>query len=183
MVHARPSPSRGRPVISPSGGNGRYDRGVTLTAACRVGRLIVIALLALPAVSSGAAAGGAVATPAPARVVSEVAAAVELARARFEARDLAGVLAWVSEGYRSGGLTKAGVREQLAAMFALYAQLRARVSVDRVELVDQAVWVYTTGEISGRLPVVGWVSVLTWQGEPEVARREPTGWRLFGFQD
>jgi hypothetical protein len=30
---------------------------------------------------------------------------------------------------------------------------------------------------------VGWVTVLTWQAEPEVARHEATGWRLFGFQD
>jgi hypothetical protein len=25
--------------------------------------------------------------------------------------------------------------------------------------------------------------VLSWQKEPEVARRLPTGWRLVGFQD
>jgi len=36
--------------------------------------------------------------------------------------------------------------------------------------------------VSGRLPLVGWVTVLTWQNEPEVARREDAGWRLFGFQ-
>jgi len=29
---------------------------------------------------------------------------------------------------------------------------------------------------------VGWVTVLTWQTEPEVGRREDAGWRLFGFQ-
>jgi hypothetical protein len=27
------------------------------------------------------------------------------------------------------------------------------------------------------------VTVLSWQDEPEVARREAAGWRLFGFQD
>jgi hypothetical protein len=27
------------------------------------------------------------------------------------------------------------------------------------------------------------MTVLTWQNEPEVARRESAGWRLFGFQD
>jgi hypothetical protein len=156
---------------------------MTLTSGRLVGLLILLVVLAPRASSSDAAGGRAVATPAPPRVVAEMASAVEQARARFEARDLAGVLAWISERYRSGGLTKAGVREQLAAMFALYPQLRAQVSIDRVDLVEEAAWVYTTGEISGRLPVLGWVSVLAWQGEPEVARREPTGWRLFGFQD
>jgi hypothetical protein len=145
--------------------------------------LLMMVVILMARASSADAAGGAVATPAPAHVAAEVSSAVERARGRFEARDLVGVMAWVSERYRSGGLTKAGVREQLAAMFALYPQLRARVSVDRVELVDQAAWVYTTGEISGRLPVVGWVSVLAWESEPEVARREAGGWRLFGFQD
>lgn len=124
-----------------------------------------------------------VATPAPPEVAAALRSAVELARARFETRDLAGVLASVSEQYRSNGMTKPAVRDQLNAMFALYPQLRARVMVDRVEMVGEVAWVYTTGEVSGRLPIVGWVTVLTWQAEPEVARREATGWRLFGFQD
>jgi hypothetical protein len=124
-----------------------------------------------------------VATPAPPEVAAALKSAVELARARFETRDLAGVLASVSEQYRSNGMTKPAVRDQLNAMFALYQQLRARVMVDRVEMVGEVAWVYTTGEVSGRLPIVGWVTVLTWQAEPEVARREATGWRLFGFQD
>jgi hypothetical protein len=124
-----------------------------------------------------------IATPAPAQVAAELRSAVEHARARFQARDLAGVLAWVSDQYRSAGMTKAVVREQLAAMFALYQQLQARVTVDRVDLVNGAIWVYTSGEVTGRLPLMGWVTVLAWQGEPEVARREAAGWRLFGFQD
>jgi hypothetical protein len=80
-------------------------------------------------------------------------------------------------------MTKAAVREQLAATFALHQQLRARVTLERVQLVAETAWVYTTGEVTGRLPIVGWVTVLSWQNEPEVARREGTGWRLFGFQD
>ena len=124
-----------------------------------------------------------VATPAAPEVTAELQRAVEHARARFELRDLAGVLTSVSERYRSGGMTKPAVRDQLNGMFALYQQLRARVTVDRVEMVGEDAWVYTTGEVSGRLPIVGWVTVLTWQGEPEVARREATVWRLFGFQD
>jgi hypothetical protein len=124
-----------------------------------------------------------VATPAPAHVVLELRGAVERARQQFEARDQAGILAAVSEQYRSGGITKAGLRDQLQAVFALYPQVRARVAVDRVDIVNGGAWVYTTGEVAGRLPIVGWVSVLAWQGEPEVARREATGWRLYGFQN
>lgn len=130
-----------------------------------------------------ARAGGARGSSGPARVGQRAGSVVERARQRFEARDAAGVLAHVSEQYRSGGLTKADLRQQLLAMFALYEVLRARVIIDNVQVVDGAVWVYTSGEVSGRLPFLGWVPVLTWQNEPEVARREDAGWRLFGFQN
>jgi hypothetical protein len=120
---------------------------------------------------------------APSELVSELRPVVDQARQRFEARDLAGVLAHVSEQYRSGGLTKADVRQQLLAIFSLYEVLRARVRIDNVQVADGVVWVYTSGEVTGRLPLMGWVSVLTWQNEPEVARREAAGWRLFGFQN
>jgi hypothetical protein len=124
-----------------------------------------------------------IAVPAAPAIVAEVSSLVETARQRFEARDAGGVLTFVSEQYRSSGFTKAGVRQQILAMLGLYQELRARVRVDGVDVVDGATWFYTTGEISGRLPLLGWVSVLTWQREPEVVRREPGGWRLFGFQD
>jgi hypothetical protein len=150
-------------------------------------RLAVLLLVCGVAPASGHALAPApppvVSTPAPAPVVTELQGAVERARQQFEARDRAGILASVSEQYRSSGMTKAALREQLNAMFALYPELRARVTVDRVEIVGAGAWVYTTGEVTGRLPLVGWVTVLTWQAEPEVARREATGWRLFGFQD
>jgi hypothetical protein len=129
-------------------------------------RLQVIALIALMLCVGGMPAppapGAPVAQAAPPELVSELGPVVEHARQRFEARDASGVLAHVSEQYRSGGLTKADLRQQILAMFA--------------------VWVYTSGEVSGRLPFLGWVTVLTWQNEPEVARREDAGWRLFGFQ-
>jgi hypothetical protein len=131
----------------------------------------------------GTATGAAAVTPAPPEVAAALQRAIETARQRFEARDLAGVLASVSDQYRSGGLTKAALREQLGAMFALYQQLRARVTVDRIDMVDGVARVHTSGEVTGRLPFMGWVTVLAWQGEPEVARREAAGWRLFGFQD
>jgi hypothetical protein len=151
----------------------------------RSGRLGLLLALCASAWTSGAAAPAppVVSTPAAPHVVAELQRAVEWARGRLEARDLAGVLAGVSEQYRSSGMTKAAVREQLAAMFALYPELRARVTVERVAMVEGRAWVYTSGEVTGRLPFLGWVSVLAWQSEPEVARREPAGWRLFGFQD
>jgi hypothetical protein len=93
------------------------------------------------------------------------------------------VLAHIADSYRSGGLTKSDVRQQLLALYSLYEELRARVQINHVELVDGDVWFYTTGEVIGRLPLVGWVTVLSWQREPEVARRQGKVWRLVGFQD
>jgi hypothetical protein len=149
-------------------------------------RFQVFALIALMSCLVGIPARPAPGTPiaqaAPRELVNQLGPVVEHARQRFEARDAAGVLAHVSEQYRSGGLTKADLRQQLLAMFALYEVLRARVTIDNVLVVDGALWVYTSGEVSGRLPLVGWVIVLTWRNEPEVARREDVGWRLFGFQ-
>jgi hypothetical protein len=149
-------------------------------------RLQAIALIALMSCVGGLpvtpAPGAPEARAAPPELVSELRPVVEHARQRFEARDAAGVLAHVSEQYRSGGLTKADLRQQILAMFSLYEALRARVTIDNVQVADGAVWIYTSGDVSGRLPLVGWVTVLTWQNEPEVARREATGWRLFGFQ-
>ncbi len=150
-------------------------------------RLQVIGLIALMLCVGGMSATQVPAAPesraAPPELVGELRPVVDQARQRFEARDLAGVLAHVSEQYRSGGLTKADVRQQLLALFSLYEVLRARVRIDNVQVTDGVVWVYTSGEVTGRLPLMGWVSVLAWQNEPEVARREEAGWRLFGFQN
>jgi hypothetical protein len=150
-----------------------------------MGTFIVVAalLLAQPSVAPAPSPPARTSIPAAPAVVSEVGRLVEIARQRFEARDTAGVLAHVSDGYRSAGLTKATVRQHLLTMFTLYQEVRARVRVDRVDIVDDATWIYTTGEITGRLPMMGWVSVWSWEREPEVVRREATGWRLIGFQD
>ena len=148
-------------------------------------RTLALAVLVLGAATTPAtpAPQPKVVTPAPPELIAELRPIVERARQRFEARDAGGVLASVSEQYRSAGMTKAGLREQLLSMFALYDTMRVRLTVDRVQLVDGAVWVYTSGEVSGRLPLLGWMTVLTWRNEPEVARREGAIWRLFGFQD
>jgi hypothetical protein len=50
-----------------------------------------------------------------------------------------------------------------------------------VRMVDGAAWVYSTGEVSGRLRGLGvWTTALSWVREPEVARREGGSWRLTG---
>ncbi|HEY7517219.1 MAG TPA: hypothetical protein VIE36_02925 [Methylomirabilota bacterium] len=140
-------------------------------------------LLLLWTAVSGTTTAPRVATPAPPGTAEELGALVERARRRFVARDVAGVLAHVADNYRSGGFTKADLRQQLLALYSLHEELRARVRLDHVETVDGDVWFYTTGEITGRLPLVGWVTVLSWQREPEVARRHGPVWRLVGFQD
>ena len=124
-----------------------------------------------------------VATPAPPGTAEDLGAVVEQARQRFVAKDAAGVLAHLADNYRSGGVTKPDVRQQLLGLYSLYEALRARVQVDHVEVVDGDMWFYTTGEVTGRLPLLGWVTVLSWQREPEVARRQGEVWRLVGFQD
>jgi hypothetical protein len=148
-------------------------------------RILLGALLTLLLWTSASATGGAprVATPAPPGTAEELGAVVEEARLRFVAKDAAGVLAHVADSYRSGGVTKSDVRQHLLTMYSMYEQLRARVRLDHVEIVEGDVWFYTTGEITGRLPVLGWVTVLSWQREPEVARRLGDVWRLVGFQD
>jgi hypothetical protein len=149
------------------------------------GRLLPrgLLLLLLWTSASGTTAAPRVATPAPPGTAEELGAVVEQARLRFVAKDAAGVLAHLADNYRSGGLTKSDVRQQLLALYSLYEQFRARVQLDHVEMVDGDVWFYTTGEVTGRLPLVGWVTVLSWQREPEVARRQGEVWRLVGFQD
>lgn len=111
----------------------------------------------------------------------ELQQALAVATQRFQAMDTPGVLASVSDQYRNGPFTKASIREHLLTMFALYDTVRARVRVDEIRLVDGAAWVYSTGEVSGRLRGIGaWVTVLSWEREPEVAHREGSGWRLIG---
>ena len=122
-------------------------------------------------------------SPAPAHVVAEIRRALDGAISRFSAMDEAGVLSYVSPQYRTGTLTKAGIAEQLRAVFAIHDQVRARVRIDDVRMVGDHAWVYSTGEVTGRLRWVGGsVPVLSWQRELEVARREDGRWRLFGYQ-
>ena len=122
-------------------------------------------------------------SPAPEHVVAEIRLALDAAISRFAVMDEAGVLAYVSPQYRTGTLTKAGIAEQLRAVFAIHDQVRARVRIDDVRMVGELAWVYSTGEVTGRLRWLGGsVPVLSWQRELEVARRENGRWRLYGDQ-
>jgi hypothetical protein len=122
-------------------------------------------------------------SPAPDSVVAEIRQALDGAISRFGAMDEGGVLAYVSPQYRTGTLTKQGIAEQLRAVFAIHDQVRARVRIDEVRMVGDLAWVYSTGDVTGRLRFVGGsVPVLSWQRELEVARRENGRWRLFGYQ-
>jgi hypothetical protein len=153
-----------------------------MRVACLTVVLLALVLpIGAPAVASPTAPR--VATPASPSTVEELRALVEDARRRFVARDTGGVLAYLADNYRSGGLTKPDIRQHLTTLYALYDAVRAQVRVDRVDVVDGDAWVYTTGQVTGRLPMIGWVTVLSWQGEPEVARRLGDAWRLVGFQD
>jgi hypothetical protein len=97
--------------------------------------------------------------------------------------DEPGVLAHVSEQYRTGPITKAVLREQLRTLFTVHDQIKASVRIDEVRIVGEHAWIYSTGEVTGRLRLVGSsVPVLAWERELEVARREAGRWRLFGYQ-
>ena len=154
----------------------RRRRGRTALAASIAGVLAV-------ALASGPVIAADEGVPAPASVVRELETALSRAVERFQARDVNGVLGYVSDQYRTGPFTKAGLREQLAALYGLYDAVQAKIRVDSVRMVNGTAWVYTTGEISGRLSLLGtWVTFLSWRHELEVARREAPGWRLYGYQ-
>ena len=122
-------------------------------------------------------------TAAPAEVVRQLQAELAAAARQLERRDTEGVLRHVSEQYRTGSLTKPALRAHLQTMFALYDAMKVRVRIDMVRMVGDHAWVYSSGELSGYFAWLDrWVSVLSWQRELEVTRREDGVWRLFGYQ-
>jgi hypothetical protein len=121
--------------------------------------------------------------PAPPDVVADLQRTLALGIQRFQAKDLEGVLALISEDYWTGPFTKRTVRVQLQAMFQLNQAVAARVTIDAVRLVGPHAWVYSTGAIDGQLYFVGqWTPLFVWDRQLEIARREAGGWRLFGYQ-
>jgi hypothetical protein len=115
--------------------------------------------------------------------VEEIRVAIAHAVERFQARDLEGVLGHISEAYWTGPFGKRAVRSQLLGLYQVNQQVRAQVRLDEVRLVGAHAWVWTTGEVTGQLAVVGqWLGLFAWERELEVARREQGVWRLYGYQ-
>jgi hypothetical protein len=95
--------------------------------------------------------------------------------------DLQGILAYVSDQYQSGPLTKALIRQDLATTFALYDAMKALVRVDEIRAVGDEAVIVTTGAVQGRLRFVGsWTPLLSWTHQSEVLRREQGVWRAYG---
>jgi len=150
-----------------------------------VSRLLILLLVLAGPLASRAQDPGKVppAAPASREVVLELQKALTAATERFRLMDREGVLSQISNQYRTDSLTKAVIGEQLRVMFTLYDMVRAQVHIDEVRTAGEQAWVYSTGEVSGRLRGLGtWMPVLSWKHEPEVARREQGIWRLYGFQ-
>jgi len=156
---------------------------VTFTVI-RLVAALTLGLFAAPLAAAAQQAGKVLPwDPAPRQVLLELQKALAHASERFQAMDEAGVLSHVSDHYRTDPLTKAAIREQLRVMFALYDTLRAQVRIDEAWTAGDHAWVYSTGEVSGRLRWLGtWTPILSWQHEPEVAQREQGVWRLYGYQ-
>jgi hypothetical protein len=156
---------------------------VTFTVVKLIAAL-TLGLFAAPLAADAEQAGkGLPGDPAPRKVLLELQQALAHAIERFQAMDEAGVLSHVSDHYRTDSLTKPAIREQLRVMFALYDTLRAQIRIDEARTAGDQAWVYSTGEVSGRLRGLGtWTPILSWQHEPEIARREQGVWRLYGLQ-
>lgn len=121
--------------------------------------------------------------PAPPEAVTELERELGWAIQRFESMDLEGVLATVSDRYRSGPLTKPALRQQLRAIFAAHDAVRAHVRIHDVRMIGDRAWIYSSGDVSGRLRWLGTLMpILEWEREPEVAWREGGRWRLIGDQ-
>src|SRR5262249_54658609 len=122
-------------------------------------------------------------TAAPVEVVRQLQAEVAAAARQIERRDTERVLRHVSAQYRTGPFTKPALRSHLRTMFSLYDAMKVRGRIDMGRIVGEPAWVSTSGGVTGR---GAWldrgVSVLSWQRELEVARRENGVWRLFGYQ-
>ena len=171
-----------RASIGTRQGHMRTERFGSVAAVSRL--LILLVVLGGP-LASEAQDPGRIPPGAPAsrNIVLELQRALTAATERFQAMDRPGVLSQISNQYRTDSLTKAAIGEQLRVMFALYDTVRAQVRIDEVRTAGEEAWIYSTGEVSGRLRGLGtWMSVLSWKHEPEVARREQGVWRLYGFQ-
>lgn len=120
-------------------------------------------------------------TPVPPEVAAEAQRVLADGIRRFEAMDEDGVLAYVSERYRSGPLTKPIMRQQLRAMFQTNDALRARVRIVEMRMIDGRLWVSSTGDVTGRLRFLGTrITILAWTEAWDVAWLENGRWLLIG---
>jgi hypothetical protein len=158
--------------------------GQVRTVAALAGLLALLVILAGPLASDAQDPGRALpGAPASPTVALELQVALTLAIERFQAMDRAGVLSNISNQYRTDSLTKPAIAEQLRVMFTFYDRVRAQVRLDEVRTAGDQAWVYSTGEVSGRLRGLGtWMPIHAWKHELEVARREQGVWRLYGDQ-
>jgi hypothetical protein len=148
---------------------------------CRPLAFTLLGLLALTATVSSQAPPKPVEVPVPPELVAEVHRTLAEAIRRFEAMDEDGVLAYVSERYRSGPLTKAALRQQLRAMFSTSDALRARVRILEIRMIDGRLWMSSSGDVTGRLRFLGTqVSILAWTEAWDVAWLENGRWLLIG---
>jgi hypothetical protein len=160
------------------------DNGVTTMTAHPVA---LAAILWLVMATGGAAQTSTTepppGVPAPSETVGEIQRTVDDAIRRFNAMDSTGVLAHVSEQYRTTPFTKRVLADQLRAIFAVHDQVKATVRIDEIRMVGEHAWIFSTGDVTGRVRLLGTpVSILSWAHELEVARREGDRWRLFGYQ-
>ena len=101
----------------------------------------------------------------------------------FEAEDLPRLMAMVSESYRSGPITKEGIRLQLLGIFHANREIRVTLKIHEVTVRGELAYVRSSGEVTGR-PLF-WlyrVVILEWQDLVEVGRQEGRVWRLYGDQ-
>jgi hypothetical protein len=148
--------------------------------ACEIA-VVLVSCLAILGQALAAPTPPPVEVPVPADVVAEVKVLLADGIRRFESMDEAGVLAYISERYQSGPLTKPLVRQQLRAMFAAHDAVRARVHINQVRMINDRLWVSSTGDVSGRLRFLGTpVTLLVWTDAWDVAWRENGQWRLIG---
>jgi hypothetical protein len=116
-------------------------------------------------------------------IVAEIRAALSEAVRRFQHGDVEGVLARVSDSYRTGPLTKSVLRQYLRRIVATNEELFARIRIIDVRMIGDRAWVYSTGTVTGRFKLLGRrVSLFSWEDAPEVAWREDGTWRLIGDQ-
>lgn len=142
----------------------------SLTLALLFGGLLVPAILA----SSRA-------LPADPRI--QIKEGIALGIRLFETKDLEGVMALVSDQYRTDWMTKGHIRAQIQGIFTLWENLRVELRIHEIRMTGKLAVITVSGEVTGSPRYIPrGFTVLSWDREWEVARLEAGGWRLYGTQ-